>query len=243
MDKEAIEKIEQLVDSAKTVKVGGLEYSATDLTPVLFEPKAKTLVVHSLRGFCGFINNDIDDRAKKGTLVHVFDPVYVTLISPLTGKKQERELLVRAVIDEELKTFPFGEFMTQEEFAISFRSLFVRKDGDDFDYVLSYASKLTGGTQIDGNDDGISQTVAVKRGMSGTLTGKETLKAIVRLSPYRTFREIEQPESEFILRVRLDNNDIPKVAIFEADGGAWRNTATQRIAEYIQSLVSVPVIA
>ena len=84
----------------------------------------------------------------------------------------------------------------------------------------------------------------VKRGLSGALKEKTALKPIVKLSPYRTFREVEQPQSEFLLRVRLSQNDAPTVALFEADGGAWVNQATTSIVEYIQSLVTgIPVIA
>jgi hypothetical protein len=80
--------------------------------------------------------------------------------------------------------------------------------------------------------------------MSGALKDQVALKPIVKLSPYRTFREVEQPESEFLLRVRLDNNDAPAVALFEADGGAWINQAMENVVNYIQSLVAdIPVIA
>jgi hypothetical protein len=160
------------------------------------------------------------------------------------GPDLKREELVRADLDENLKTFPFGTFMSQEEFAIAFRSLFVPRDGDDSDYVLTYASKLVGGTAIDGSDDGITQEVQVKRGLSGALKDKVSLKPIVKLSPYRTFREVEQPQSEFLLRVRLSQNDTPTVALFEADGGAWINQATENIVQYIQTIIGgIPVIA
>ena len=58
------------------------------------------------------------------------------------------------------------------------------------------------------------------------------------------FREIEQPESEFLLRTCLDDKNIPRVALFEADGGAWRITAMRRIAEYIaKACPDVKIIA
>jgi hypothetical protein len=98
--------------------------------------------------------------------------------------------------------------------------------------------------KIDGSDDGITQEVQVRRGLSGVLKDKVALKPIVRLSPYRTFREVEQPQSEFLLRVRLNNSDVPTAALFEADGGAWINQATETVVQYIQSLVAdIPVIA
>jgi hypothetical protein len=243
--KETIEKIEQLVTDRLLVEVEGRKYSAATLKPVLYIPRPPMLTVHNLRGFCGFINNDIDKRITgKPYLIVVDSPERVSLISALGGEDVKREVLVEAKLDEGLEKFPFGKFLSQEEFAIWFRSLFVKQDGDDFDYVLSYASKLTGGTQIDGSDDGITQQVQVKRGLSGALKDPVALKAIVKLSPFRTFREVSQPQSEFLLRVRLDKDDLPTVALFEADGGAWINTATENIVQYIQSLVKhIPVIA
>ena len=243
--RETIEKIEQLIKSSMTVKVDGREYSADSLHPVMYVPRPQTLTVHNLLGFFGFINNDIDKIISGNPMLIMVDsPEQVRLISDSGGDDLKRTVPVEAKIADRLQTFPFGRFMSQEEFAIAFRSLFVPKEGDDFEYVLSYSSLLTGGTQIDGQDDGISQKVQVKRGLSGVLKESTVLKPIVKLSPYRTFREVEQPESEFLLRVRLNQNDAPTVALFEADGGAWVNRATENIVQYIQSLVTgIPVIA
>ena len=51
----------------------------------------------------------------------------------------------------------------------------------------------------------------------------------VELAPYRTFLEVEQPSSSFIFRMKNG----PRGAIFEADGGAWRNQAILNIKEYL----------
>jgi hypothetical protein len=86
-------------------------------------------------------------------------------------------------------------------------------------------------------DNGISQTVVVQQGIS--LVGEENIKPRVKLCPFRTFREVEQPESEFIFRV----NDDGKVGFFEADGGVWKMEAKDSIALYLKaSLELEPVI-
>jgi hypothetical protein len=244
-EKETIEKIEQLVTDRLIVEVDGRKYTPARLSPVMYVPRPPTLTVHNLRGFCGFINNDIDERIiKDKSLIVVDSPEQVRLISAVYGEDLKREEPVTAKLDDKLERFPFGKFLSQEEFAIRFRSLFVQKKGDDFEYVLSYTSKLVGGTQIEGSDDGITQEVQIRRGMSGALKDKVALKPIVKLSPFRTFREVEQPQSEFLLRVRLNNNDAPAVALFEADGGVWINEATENVVRYVQSLVAdIPVIA
>ncbi len=53
------------------------------------------------------------------------------------------------------------------------------------------------------------------------------------LRPFRTFCEIEQPESKFIVRVRDRHGDF-QIALFEADGGAWEMSAIHRIREYME---------
>lgn len=56
----------------------------------------------------------------------------------------------------------------------------------------------------------------------------------VKLAPYRTFIEIEQPESEFVFRARKAD-DLPHFALFEADGGAWRIESMKRIKAYLEN--------
>ena len=54
------------------------------------------------------------------------------------------------------------------------------------------------------------------------------VRPYVNMQPFRTFLEVEQPESVFLLR--LDGNG--NVGLFEADGGVWKLEATRNISEY-----------
>lgn len=237
MDKEAIEKIQELVQNSQIVTAGdGKQYSAMRMNPVQYVPKTDPINIASLKGFCDYLNNNFDVAAsekKKLLMVIVEDVDNVQLVSEMNKTDHERECLVNACVDSEMKTFPFGSFMPQEEFAIRFRSSFVEKDGDDTQYVLSFTSSLAGGIQVETSDDGVTQNVGVKKGVKGNLSEKQKAKSIVKLSPYRTFREINQPESQFLFRVRLDSDNMPTVALFEADGSAWRNEAKEEIQDYI----------
>lgn len=243
MDKATIDKIEELAIQNRTVEVDGQIFSEHQLKPVYFTPCAERLTVHSLLGLCTYINNGFDGLAKDDVMVVVSGINRAQLVSKLFGKDKSRETFIAAELCE-VEEFPFGKFMTQEEFAIKFRSLFVPSEKNDTNYVLSFVSKLYGGTSVTTEDDGITQQVGVSRGMSGKFAARESAKPIVKLAPYRTFREIEQPESEFLLRTCLDDKNIPRVALFEADGGAWRITAMRRIAEYIaKACPDVKIIA
>ena len=76
-------------------------------------------------------------------------------------------------------------------------------------------------------DNGISLEVSVRTG--AVLKEQQTVQPIVHLQPYRTFLEVEQPASDFLLR--LDKDGRP--ALYEADGGAWKLEAKRNIAAYL----------
>ena len=95
--------------------------------------------------------------------------------------------------------------------------------------MLNYASaiKIDKGAEI--ADNGISQVTTIKTGVSTLAHAKAPNP--VTLKPYRTFLEVDQPESKFVFRI----NDTPGCALFEADGGIWRAAAKENIAEYLHN--------
>ena len=56
------------------------------------------------------------------------------------------------------------------------------------------------------------------------------VRPYVNMQPFRTFLEVEQPESVFLLR--LDGNG--NVGLFEADGGVWKLEDTRNISAYFE---------
>ena len=84
-------------------------------------------------------------------------------------------------------------------------------------------------------DNGVSQEVEARTGVS--LKQLVQVKPRVQLRPYRTFLEVEQPESEFILRLDNDGN----VGLFEADGGMWKMQAKASIVAYFEEKLAEEV--
>jgi len=82
-------------------------------------------------------------------------------------------------------------------------------------------------------DDGVSQSITVKGGVARR-ENVEVPNPVI-LAPYRTFPEIEQPESRFIFRMRTG----PQAALYEADGGAWRNEAMARIKDWLEEQLAL----
>ena len=61
------------------------------------------------------------------------------------------------------------------------------------------------------------------------LQANEAIRPIVRLKPYRTFQEVEQPESPFLIRVSERG-----ISFTEADGGMWKLTARETIKKFLE---------
>ena len=104
------------------------------------------------------------------------------------------------------------------------------------DFYVSDLIKLVGNV-VDENsittaDDGVSQRVTARSGIS--LVQQVGVPNPVRLAPYRTFNEIEQPESSFVFRVRKGANGV-EAALFTADGNAWVNDAILDIRDFLAS--------
>lgn len=123
----------------------------------------------------------------------------------------------------------FGTYMPVEDFIIMLHSKFVQ--GGDVDYLTELLMSISSTEGIKLQDDGITQNVQAQKGVA--LKKNVDTKPIVKLRPFRTFAEVEQPESEFLFRVRANENSIEAV-LFEADGGAWKNAAMNNVKEYLE---------
>ena len=65
----------------------------------------------------------------------------------------------------------------------------------------------------------------------------EAIKPRVPLRPFRTFQEVEQPESEFLLRMDEEGN----IGLFEADGGMWKLKARQTVKAFLEEQLAEEV--
>ncbi len=115
--------------------------------------------------------------------------------------------------------------MKFEEAMIAIRTRF--QDTPDSVYALKLLSDISTGAKITFNDNGIATQVVTQKGIS--LQTNEPIRPIVTLKPYRTYQEVEQPASQFLIRVS-DRG----ISFIEADGGMWRLTARNTIKAYLE---------
>lgn len=239
MDGIVVDKIKELTDQARELKeVKGEKYSPVQLSRVYSDPRPKSITVKSLTGIIDYLETNIDDLDMKELLIHVVDHKNVYVYTNVHGEKNDRHIVMTAELDG-LEPFPFERYLGQETFIIKCRSMFVPTD--DMAAIIKYTAKIDTEAVVRTEDDGISQNVNIKKGVSGVKTERESIPSLVKLKPFRTFPEVDQPESEFLFR--MDSGDgSAKCALFDADGGAWKNEARKNIADFFSSC-GVAVIA
>jgi hypothetical protein len=215
--KEAIEKILSL-SAINTERIGDQVFTNSDLRRVS-DATTDTLKVRNLTGVVDYLRNDFD--AKLPVIIHVKSP---TSVSVVTGFNRDlsRSTLIEA--DALLPEIAYGRYYDIESFNILLQSCFVANDIKA--RLLAIVGNVRDENVTNYGDDGTSQQVTAKVGIATYET--VPLPNPVYLKPFRTFVEIQQPESAFVFRMK----EGPSAALFEADGGAWKLDAIDGIKEY-----------
>lgn len=214
-----------------TLQFDGLHYVNRQLSLVA-PPLVPKLTVNTLTGFVDYIAQ-LSPAPTSDWIVWVESYKAVSMVCGAGDAYGRRPCLIRAEIPDGLKPFRFDTFHDRETFVIGLQSLFVPTA--PLASVLEIASGLTDAQVVTSEDDGISQSTTIKRGVA-SLKQPIVVKGRVPLQPYRTFREVEQPVSEFIFRLRSQDG-VPGCALFEADGGKWQLDAMLTIKTWLDAKV------
>lgn len=233
IDSTFVEAVVELAE-ANPITVNGKEYATKTVfnPPLPQEPLTACLLVSTLTGlvdYCHYPQQRFD-----GCIIHVRSYHDVALLSAIQGVNRLRENFITANCGAPL--FKFGQFMPHAEFMIGIQALF--EDYGDRTKVMKVVGTLRDEHAKISADDGITQRVTASAGIA--LAQDVALPNPVMLRPFRTFTEIAQPPSLFVLRVKEGN----AVALFEADGGRWKHEAVISIKEYLTGKITdIPVIA
>lgn len=194
---------------------------------------ARALHTNTLTSIVDYIKSGTDSTAidKSRFVIHVVDFDQVQLYKEM-NKDKTRDSLITASIDQ--CRFPFGSFMSVEQFIINLQSLFVQNDKTAA--LLEFIGSVQDDTSVKQQDDGVTQKVVAKTGVS--LAKAVPVPNPVFLKPFRTFSEIDQPESAFVFRVRKDEMRGVTAALFEADGAAWKHEAILKIKQYFEDALT-----
>lgn len=231
MIEKAINKILELAEP-HVMPFNGRDYCDKKMIPIDRELRAEHINMTTLSSLVDYVKSGIDAKDQR-YIIHIVSPTEVRLISALDGDRK-RETLV--VVDAELPEFSFNREVEKEKFVIGIQSKFVDNLTDDKALILKFAGTVKSGSVSEYSDDGVSQKATVKKGVSSMT--EAIVPSPCRLTPYRTFTEVQQPTSDFIFRLSDGRNDEVYCALYEADGGAWRSVAKENIRKYLEEQLS-----
>lgn len=216
-----IEKIVSL-KKTETFEINGETYSDRKLERVApHVDRPQQLEVSGLDSICKLIR---EEMGLVGSTIMVRVSNYDT-VECFTNYRGDfsRFSLYRAKAD--VPGFRSG-WREREEALIQLRSLFIPNEGTN--YLLDLLSRISEDSNVTSKDNGVTQSVEARQGIA--LNGLVDVKPRVSLQPFRTFLEVAQPESEFLLRVDKNNG----IGFFEADGGVWKLEAKRNVAAYFE---------
>lgn len=244
MDGTAVKEIERLSREAAAAVIDGPDGVQFSTVPVYDlrrkEQEPEVLEVHTLNGLVEYIRTNASAGGDEGdgldrdaVMLHIAAPDRVELVSGLRGEFNQRLRYASAVLLDRFAGYPafsFGRWMDVESMLIALQALFAAEEGRAG--VLRLLGNMKGEAVKTNADDGVTQTVSTRVGV--LMSGMAEVPNPVYLAAYRTFPEIPGPIVPYILRVRLERDQI-QVALFEADGGAWRLEAIDRIATFLRA--------
>lgn len=224
------EAIEYLLEMARptVVDVNGRSFSTVQLRAISENSNVETIQINTLSGLVEYVLSNVDALNGK-VMIHVESPTEVHVYDTLDYTNDRREYLkAKALLPE----ITFERFMPRENFQIMMQANFVDstlEQTNDKEMVLDIISKIVEQQGAEIEDNGMAQSATIKTGIA--TVGRTELPRRITLKPFRTFAEISQPPSEFILRLR----EGAQVALFEADGGAWELNAIHSIKEHLRT--------
>jgi hypothetical protein len=198
---------------------------------------AETVKLTTLVALSEYVRTDFDSVKEAG--IFVFGPSLVQLNSKIFGDFRQRETFV-LVEPHTSKGFQYSQYIDIESFVTSMQSFFVQ------DHSVAAVLSVVGNIQTElvqsSMDDGVSQTVTARSGIAKAVTA--SVPNPVSLRPFRTFPEIEQPASNFVLRLQRRDGKLPLVALFETGDNQWQVEAIKKIGTYLRDQnLGIPVFA
>jgi hypothetical protein len=232
---EALIKSIQESVTPKEISIKDGSYSSKSLHLPPAEPTPIPLKVSGLNGLIEYIQTDPDHlRDTFSLFLQVENAHRVKLYGEIQGRHCNRVNPIVANCDDYIHDFSFGAYQSIEVVIIALQSQFWPTD--DRAAILEVLGTLKDERVATHADDGVTQQVTTRKGLAFGVQNTPVPR-IVNLMPYRTFAEVDQPASNFILRLKQGKGEgePPQAALFEADGGRWKLEAIESIRTYLDN--------
>lgn len=233
------EMIEKLIDLGNgkllTTQDGRIFHTKKMIQVPTKEPKPEPLRFFTIADILEYSRGAVDamvDKSSVSPMAFGVGPKSVCLYGSQYGDFKQRDIHASASPFSSRIDFEFGEYMDVEDFIVGLQSGFVR-DGNA-KLVFKVVGNLTSANSSEIADDGVTQVVTARKGVSRFINVE--LPNPVELRPHRTFQEIPQPASSYILRIRSSEGQGPQVALFECIDHQWEAEACKEIKALLLAL-------
>ena len=223
----------------EVMAIDGRQYTTRKVHPVHRPVPDEPLQVSTLESVAGYFNSNPDKVELQGLFIRVASPVEVRVEGALQPGFLERPCYMRATAM--LPVHRFGQWLDTEDFSIWLQACFsgpaALEEGMPVNTragVLKFISRVVRKAEAGIADNGTTQAVELR-----TSIGSKAMAALpnpVTLQPFRTFAEVEQPAGQFVFRVSDDKGIAYRLD--EADGGAWRIEAVERVASWLSDHIA-----
>lgn len=197
------------------------------------------LAFRTLTGLVDYFNCEIDALDRQKLLFHVADYNQVNLIGNLQPSNENTRFFYAGAACMKT-TFKFNQWHNVEEFIISMQTSFDMNE--EAEAIINLVGKIVSEHVKTNEDNGFAQSVQVRTGL--TTRSEVQVQNPVKLFPWRTFVEIDQPLTLAVLRFReLQGNQL-QVALFDSACEWWRREAILSIKKWLLNQIEgVPVLA
>lgn len=234
---EVINKLSELIP-ATVLSVGDRKYTTNEIYEIPI-PTASPYKVFSLNSIIDYVKSNPDNLICKGVnqipeiIINVNSHKSV-MVTGLLNNSKKRDVYLTADLECNLR---LNSYMELEDFILMLQTSFVPDDTQR--RLLKLTSHLTDDLIKTSKDDGVSQTVVVKSGI--TKLENTEIPNPVTLVPFRTFPEIGQPEGKFIFRAQKGNYG-PQLGLFDCDSNEWKLRTIDKIKEYLRENLKSTII-
>lgn len=226
------------------LEIGDVPYMsiAGSMPAPMIPPRAKPIGSHTLGAVVNYLRNALsgtptDFRMEPmEDLVLIIEPTFAAISTNLHPTLRDREILLTSA--PWLPDHSFGRELSQEDAVVWLRTGF--EQTPELEGLLQIVGNLRAGTITTVVDDGVSQQVSVFAGVKRGNTAEAP--SIINLRPYRTFAEIPQPESPFVLRFR-GGEDVPRMVLYPTADVSWKLNACAAIERFITDAIGEEMAA
>ena len=220
-------------EKVQIVDICGETYANKNLVRYGAPKRANAIEASSLSSLVDYIEHCSEEFEDQKLIIQIENPKRVSLISFL-DKERKRECLFEC--RAQTADFQFDKWYDQERFMIEAQANFLMNE--DLELIMKLAGNVEKKNNMAFSDDGRTQVVSASVGVASK--ADVIVPNPVTLVPFRTFQEVEQPESKFVFRIGDD--EVPKFKLIEAENGIWKNIAINNIKAYFyECLAEMPV--